>query len=478
MDTRILAGRTAVDLASLVRSGAASAREVLEAHIARITGDGDAFGAFDALRLDAARAEADVIDGLPMEQRQALPLAGVPMAVKDNVQLAGMPMRIGSTATGTSPCASDHELVARLRAGGAVIVGKTRLPELGLWATSDNAGGVARSPWDPDRTAGGSSGGSAAAVAAGLVPVAHGNDGLGSIRIPAACCGLFGFKPGPGLVPSMLGADSWRGIAENGVLATTVADAALVLGVMAGDPSLSRSDTAGRPLRIGMAVSAPAPWLPVERQRATITREVAAALVADGHQVTGIPHPRMGLRDTAGVIGTWTAGARDELRAHALGDDDEAWSRLERRTRGHIRAGAIAERLGLAGERHREHWRATVDRLWDRFDLLLTPTLARRPPGPEWRARGWLANVVSNLAYAPFCGPVNFARLPAIAVPAGVHDEGSPASVHFVGPAGSERVLLAIAAAVERLRPWARYSPRISHSFDVTHATRAGARGR
>lgn len=467
-----LVGRTAVELASIVRSGTASARAVLDAHATRIAASRDAFGAFDALRLEEARAEAAALDALPPEERAVLPLAGVPVAVKDNVELAGMPMRIGSIATRAEPCAADHEVVARLRRAGALIVGKTRLPELGLWATSDNAFGVARSPWDRSRTAGGSSGGSAAAVASGLVPVAHGNDGLGSIRIPAACCGLVGIKPGPGLVPSGLGADSWHGIAENGVLATTVADAALVLAVMAGDAEPGGTEAPRHPLRIAVAVSTPAPGLPVERQRVAATRDVAAALAAHGHTVEEIRHPRMGPLATAGVIGTWTAGARDELHAHASGDAG-VWKRLERRTRGHVRAGAVAERLGLADERHRAHWRATMDVLWERFDLLLTPTLARRPPAAEWRSRGWLANLVGNLLYAPFCGPVNFARLPAVAVPARTHPDGSPASVHFVGPAGSERLLLAVAAEVERIRPWTRYSPRISHALTVMHGTRA-----
>src|SRR5690606_17038967 len=143
---------------------------------------------------------------------------------------------------------------ARLRAAGAIVVGMTRMPELGVWGTSDGATGIARSPWAPERSAGGSSGGSAAAVAAGMVPVAHGNDGLGSIRIPAAACGLFGLKPGPGVVPCGLGPTDWCGLVENGVLATTVEDAALVLSVMAARPDLAAVAEPARPLRSDVSV--------------------------------------------------------------------------------------------------------------------------------------------------------------------------------------------------------------------------------
>src|SRR6185503_3249450 len=129
---------------------------------------------------------------------------------------------------------ADHEVVRRLRGAGAIVVGTTRMPELGIWGITDDEEVVTRNPWRTDRTAGGSSGGSAAAVAAGLVPIAHGNDGLGSVRIPAACCGLVGLKPGRGVVPAGIGATDWFGLVENGILATSVADAALGFAVLAG----------------------------------------------------------------------------------------------------------------------------------------------------------------------------------------------------------------------------------------------------
>ena len=134
----------------------------------------------------------------------------------------------------------DHVVVRRLREAGAVVVGSTRMPEACLWPATDGDGVVTRNPWSREFSAGGSSGGAGAAVAAGLVPMAHGTDGLGSVRIPASCCGLVGVKPGRGVIPVGLGAGDWFGLTEHGVLATTVADAALMLSVLAADPSLAR----------------------------------------------------------------------------------------------------------------------------------------------------------------------------------------------------------------------------------------------
>jgi amidase len=205
------------------------------------------------------------VDARP--DRPGLALAGVPVAVKDNIAVTGEPMRVGSRASPAGPQACDHPVVARLRAAGAVVVGVTRMPELALWPFTDGAFGMARNPWDVSRTCGGSSGGSAAAVAAALVPLAHGNDALGSIRGPAAACGLVGVKPGFGLVPAGPGADVWCSMGENGPIATTVADAALGLSVMADDPALARavqlsSKAGSEPLLLALAgqIQALRPW--------------------------------------------------------------------------------------------------------------------------------------------------------------------------------------------------------------------------
>jgi amidase len=198
-------GRTAVEIADDVRAGRLTAREVVQEHLDRIAALDGRVGAFMVVRAEAALVEADV-DGRP--DRASLPLAGVPVAVKDNIPLTGHPTRHGSPMSSTQPAAADHVVVERLRAAGAVVVGTTRVPELCIWPVTDGPLGTTRNPWNLDRTPGGSSGGSAAAVAAGFVPLAHGADGMGSIRIPAACCGLVGLKPGHGSVPANLGVDS------------------------------------------------------------------------------------------------------------------------------------------------------------------------------------------------------------------------------------------------------------------------------
>ncbi|HXJ66728.1 MAG TPA: amidase family protein, partial [Actinomycetota bacterium] len=257
-----LVGETAGEIAEAVRSGAATPADAVREHLEQIDAMNNEVGAFLRLRREQALAEADAVAA--RADLADLPLAGVPIAIKDNVQVEGEPTRFGCPQTPTDPATEDHEVVKRLRGAGAVVVGITRLPELGVWGTTEDVWGVARNPWDLDRTPGGSSGGSAAAVAAAMVPVAHGNDGLGSIRIPAACCGLFGIKPGVGVVPSGVGRTSWRGLAENGPLATTVDDAALVLSVMAGDPSIATVEPPANKLRIAVSTKVPLVGLKVE----------------------------------------------------------------------------------------------------------------------------------------------------------------------------------------------------------------------
>src|SRR3954466_8022156 len=224
-------GATAKQIARAVRRGDVTATQVVADHLEQIAITDPSLDAFRVVRGGEAITEAEKVDD--QEDLANLPLAGVPVAVKENTAVAGLPTWSGSAAARSQAVAEDdHEIVRRLRGAGAIVVGVTKMPEMGLWATTDDADGATRNPWDLDRTPGGSSGGSAAAVAAGLVPMAHGNDGLGSIRIPAACCGLVGLKPGRGVVPAQLGIDDWFGLVENGVLTTTVADAVLGFSVL------------------------------------------------------------------------------------------------------------------------------------------------------------------------------------------------------------------------------------------------------
>ncbi len=433
-----------------MRAGTLSPADVVRAHLARITAVDGRVGAFQGLRRERALAEAEALARAP--DLATLSLAGVPIAVKDNLDVAGEPTRMGSSATPETPAAQDSEAVRRLRAAGAIVVGKTRLPELGIWATSDGAFGVARSPWGLERTAGGSSGGSAAAVAAAMVPIALGNDGMGSIRIPAACCGLVGVKPGAGVVPAGIGVHDWFGMAENGPLATTVADAALMLSVLAERPDLAEVRAPAGLLRIAWSTRSPAAGVRVERAWAEAARASAELLRRAGHAVQRAD-PRYPNAFVPAIFGHWFAGPLED----AEGLEQR---RLEPRTRRHLAMGRLATRLGLVSARRREDWRALHASFFERYDVLLTPALARvPPPADHWSERSWLANVVACVRYAPFNAPWNFAGFPALVVPAGRHPSGMPLAVQLVAAPGGEALLLSVAAELERLQPWPRHAP-------------------
>src|SRR3954462_13878742 len=247
-------GVPATQLAAHVRSGELSAVDVVRAHLAHLADVEARIGAFRVIRTEAALAEAAAVDAAP--RRAELPLAGVPIAVKDNVAVTGEVSTDGSLAHDPAPATTDHAVVARLREAGAVVVGITRVPELCIYAATDGPGSVTRNPWDTARSSAGSSGGSAAPVPAGVVPLAHGNDGMGSLRLPAAACGLVTLKPGRGVVPGPVGANSCFGMAENGVLATTVADLSAGFTVLAGTPVEVAPPA---PLRIAVSTRSPVP---------------------------------------------------------------------------------------------------------------------------------------------------------------------------------------------------------------------------
>ncbi len=439
---------TAVQTAADVRAGRTTARAVVERSLSRIE-DTAHFNAWQRVRVFAALREADAVDARP--DRGTLPLAGVPIGIKDNVAVAGEPRRNGSLATDDAPQPADHEVVRRLRAAGAVVVGITRVPELCVFGTTDSAFGITRNPWDPERTPGGSSGGSAAAVAAGAVPVAHGNDGMGSIRIPAACCGLVGIKPGAGVVPRDLGS-GWFEMAENGPLTTTVADAALMLSVLADRPGLATPADPGR-LRVAVSITVPMTATPLTAEWRDVTRLIGEVVHGEGHRVEAADPPYGQVLALSEVV-RWTAGT--ELDARLTRDR----ARLAVRTARHAAAGRAALALGFPHERGRRRWRHRAERFFAEHDVLLTPALARQPPPARaWAERGWLTNVWSNSRYAPFAAPWNLAGWPAMTVPAGLDRDGLPLAVQLVGRPGAEAQLLALAAQIERVRPWRRTAP-------------------
>ncbi|MEV5878929.1 amidase family protein [Streptomyces sp. NPDC052101] len=442
------AGRTAAETAAAVRAKEVTPREVVAECLARIERLDGRIGAFRKVRAEAVLAEADAVAA--RTDLAQLPLAGVPVAVKDNLAVRGESHRDGSAATPDTPAAEDHPTVARLRAAGAVVVGLTNVPELCVFGTTEGVFGTTRNPWDTSRTAGGSSGGSAAAVAAGLVPVALGNDGMGSLRIPAANCGLVTLKPGLGVVPAGIGNGDWFGMAENGPLATTVEDLRLVLGVLAGGADGPPAQEAS-PRRIAVALRSPLVGVGVSRPYTTAVREAAGALARAGHQVRRAepPYP-LSLGVTA--LRHWTAGTAVD----AAGLDR---ARLARRTRVHADLGRRFVRSVRTSD-SRERLRARLTPFFTEHDVLLTPALARRSPaaGP-WHERGWLRNVLANTAYSPFTPPWNLTGWPAMSVPFGALPSGAPCAVQLAGRPGTEAVLLELAEELEKLRPWRRTAP-------------------
>jgi amidase len=447
---------TAVESAAAVRSGTLTAVDATRAALARIE-SASRVGAFQLVRAERALAEAAAVDARP--DRSTLPLAGVPIAIKDNIPVAGEPMRDGSATTSSALQSADHEIVSRLRAAGAIVVGITRVPELCVFGTTDSVYGTTRNPWNHARTPGGSSGGSAAAVASGQVPFAHGNDGMGSIRIPAANCGLFGIKPGSGLVPQDIGVDAWLGMSENGPLATTVADAALLLSVMAGRPELASPVEPSQPLRIAIAAGEPSPLVSLDAEWRRGLTETADALRAAGHSVSEVTFPYD--PNPVPLLARWFAGTATD--AETL---DSA--KLERRVRVHARLGRLARRAGLVKDAPVDRLRARVHGFFADYDLLLTPTLAQ--PGPlaeNWHERGWWANILSNIRYAPYPSTWNLLGWPAASIPAGWHATAQvPLAVQIVAeprPDGAgEALILSLATQLERMRPWPRVAPGFS----------------
>ncbi|WP_222267142.1 amidase [Modestobacter marinus] len=444
-------GLPATEIAARVRAGELSAVEVVRAHLRHLAEADPRLGAFRVLRTEAALAEAAEVDASP--RRGELPLAGVPIAVKDNVAVAGEVATDGSRAHHPAPASADHPVVARLREAGAVVVGITRVPELCLYSATDGPGTVTRNPWDTARSPAGSSGGSAAAVAAGIVPLAQGNDGLGSLRLPAAACGLVTLKPGSGVVPASIGADSWSGMAENGVLATTVADLragfAVLAGAAAGPPPGE-----GAPLRVAVSTRSPLPGVRLDAAGRAAVDAVVAELRAAGHTVVR-RDPPITVGAALGAVARWLAGA--DADADALGLDRSA---LEPRSRRHAQLGRWVRRAGLVRPGAAALFRSRMGEFFDHVDVLLTPIVTGLPlPARPWHERGLLANLTANARWAPWAGAWNLAGLPALVLPAGPGREGLPTAVQLVGPAGSETRLLWLAGELEHRLPWRRHAP-------------------
>ena len=443
---------SATETATRVRSGELDPVEVVTAALARIEAKDPTVGAFVARRDHDALEEARQLAG--RDDLSDLPLAGVPVAIKDVEDVEGMATRHGSTGTDAAVVAEDGPVTAALREAGAVIIGKTRLPELAIWPFSDDDSGIARNPWDLSRSSGGSSGGSATAVAAGLAPLALGSDGGGSVRIPSAACGLFGIKPGRGVMPVLEpgGEVHWFGMSHFGPLATTVADGALMLDVMAGTDRYRHPSPPDRPLRVAVSAKASSPLGLVDGQWRDAVIATARVLHRAGHQLTAASPPYT-FADVRAFLARWLRGPERDVQQLGLDPDD-----LQPRTQAHLRAGRASERVLPIEDGQVRSWRDRVARFFERFDVLLTPTLAAFPvDAAVWRERPWAANFAAALPQAEFTSMWNLADFPAASVPAGLSEEGLPLAVQIVAPDGHEQTVLSLAAHIEELAPWPRH---------------------
>ena len=456
--------------AELVRSGEIAPRELVETYLERIERLDPTLNAFRVVMAERALVEAQQAEAR-RRQSDERSLLGVPVAIKDDTDVAGEVTADGVDQLGP-PAERDAEVVRRLRAAGAIVIGKTQVPELTAQPFTETlAFGTTRNPWSLGHTPGGSSGGSAAAVAAGLVGAALGSDGAGSIRIPASCCGLFGLKPARGRVSNAPAAEGWQGMSVRGPITRTVADAALFLDACGGaiDVDAARapasaepfSGAAGRPpekLRVALSFKVP-PGVFVrlnpEARRAAL--ETADLLRSLGHEVVE--------RDPD--YGPLVAGHVGLRVLRGIADDAAAFAplrRLEWRSRVLVRTGrAIPDGLVARTRADEAGIAARIGALWKDVDVLLTPTMAALPLRVgQLDGRGAWFTLLADTQYTAYTSAFNATGQPAVSVPGGFAANGVPIGVQLVGRAYDEATLLSLAAQIEAERPWAARRPVVN----------------
>jgi amidase len=453
--------------AELVRSGEVSSRELVDLYLSRIQRLNPQLNAFLKVFSERALTEADAADRRLAAGEEA-PLLGVPFAVKDVEDVAGEVTAYG-TAAYDEPAVTDSELVRRLRDAGAVLLGKTNLPELAICGfTESKTNGVTRNPWNPERTSGGSSGGSGTAVAAGMVGVASASDGAGSIRIPAAFCGLFGLKPQRGRVP-LDPPDHWYGMSVGGCVTRTVLDTALYL-----DQAMFRNGERGAPpppdrpfvevartdpgqLRIAVSdkpVRAVAPPIVTDEVKNGLA-ETESLLRSLGHDVRR-EDPSYGGSGNRVII-RYSRGIHDDVEAVPSPRN------LERRTRGFGRLGAVYPAwLARRATRLAERDAARINRIFETADVLITPTVGETAiEVGRWARAGALRTELGMSRTYCFTPIWNHTGQPAASVPAGFTDDDLPLAVQLVGRQNDEATLISLAGQIEAERPWADARPSI-----------------
>jgi amidase len=454
-----LAFSSATVLARLLREGAITAETLTELYLERIERLDPQLNAFRVVRADAARRDA-VEAQRRLDAGERAPLLGVPVAVKDVIDVAGERTMHGTGAV-ERVASEDAEAVRRLRAAGAVIVGKTHTPELAAWTslTESKTWGPTRNPWNPSLSPGGSSGGSAVAVAAAMVAASLATDGGGSIRVPSATCGVFGLKPQRGRVP-IAGGEHLYGLTHWGPITRTVADAVLLLDVLAGT-STSAAVAPPKSLRIGVLVEPQAPYARLDAERRAAIERTAVVLRDLGHHVDAA-RPRMSSYLPLAVAGAalprYFAGIADDA---ASVDHPEL---LERRSRHMAWCGRRLHGRALRWARAAEQpLAARMNAALANADVLLAPVVPRAlPQADHWAGQGAVRTLIGSLPWMYWTGGWNLTGQPAAAVPAGLDSAGLPVAVQLIARPGEERTILALAAQLEQAQPWAQRRPAVS----------------
>jgi amidase len=459
VDPSDLAFAGAAEQARMLAGGELTAPVLLETYLERIERLDSELRAYRVVLYDRAREEAEAAQQR-LDAGERLPLLGVPIAIKDDADVAGEVTTYGSGAHGPA-ATSDAEVVRRLRAAGAVIVGKTAVPELMIMPFTESLTfGATRNPWNPTRTPGGSSGGSAAAVAAGLAAVALGSDGGGSIRIPSTWCGVFGLKPQRDRISLEPHDDAWQGLSVNGPIARSVMDAALFLDATStmpgpeGEFAAAATREPGR-LRIALSTKVPTPT-PVrvgEKQLAAVD-EAGALLRELGHDVI-VRDPEYPVSLYLNYLPRFLRGISDDADAQAHPE------RLEARTRGIARLGRYFSDRRMGSLRAAEPGlSARIQSIFDDVDVVVTPGTATGPSRVgAYQRRGGVSTLLLVAQRVPYQQVWNLTGQPAASVPWDLDADGVPTSVQLVGRPYDEATLLSLSAQIEAARPWAHRRP-------------------
>ena len=463
MDATDLAFAGAAEQARMLAAGAITAPALVELYLDRITRLDRELRSYRVVMADRAREEAASAQDL-LDSGERLPLLGVPIAIKDDNDVAGEFTCFGSSAYDLEATA-DSQVVRMLREAGAVILGKTAVPEMMLWPFTETVSfGATHNPWDTSYTPGGSSGGSGAAVAAGLAPLALGSDGAGSIRIPASWCGLFGIKPQRGRVPIGAGEEPWNGLSANGPLSRTVEDAALFLDAT-NTQKAPRGGfvkaAARKPTKLRIALSTKLPPTMVARVGRAQQRALdgVEALLRDlGHEVFWRDPDYPAWAMYGHVLPRMWHGVFQEVRKLPYPE------RLEPRTKAIARIGSMISGKQMEKIRAAEPTLcARVQSIFDEFDVLITPGAATGPSRiGQYQHRGGVSTLAMVASRVPYFAVFNATGQPAASVPWFLDGEILPTSVQLVGRPSDEATLLALSAQIEAARPWADRRPPVS----------------